>query len=492
MKKVVIVGSGAAGLISAAFMHRFWDDNVQIKLIYDKNNKNIAVGESTTPIIHKIIDLIGLDLKDIFDIGTTVKLGVNFKDWILDSEYFHGFREVDAQPEGFFANIRSDETSAIYSILNDCFNGGPAFSKPHTTLPSLNLNDYGHAFHIDTQKFLDLLFDFLQRKIEFIDDIVENVNVDGQNIVSIECKNNGIINGDFFVDASGFNCVLFKHLNPKWIDTSSALPLNRAIPQQVPNDMQDLPAYTLSQATKNGWIWRIPIGDRFGTGYLYSSKFTSDEEAREEYNSWLVDNFDIKLHTDRIIKYNPGYYYDNCIGNCLAVGLSAGFVEPLESTSIHLIADQIYHLLVFDSNLNNLPKTIKHINQLNRETYEEIVNFLCLHYAGNRTDSKFWEYMTNNKIEWVKDFEEKCAREFLDASVFDNKRNTVWAMNSYVQVAHGLNLFNKDSIREFLEIKPNGQAILDYAEEIYDYEEKWKNDRDKFWVSHERVLEQNK
>ena len=104
-------------------MHRFWDDNVQIKLIYDKNNKNIAVGESTTPIIHKIIDLIGLDLKDIFDIGTTVKLGVNFKDWILDSEYFHGFREVDAQPEGFFANIRSDETSAIYSILNDCFNG---------------------------------------------------------------------------------------------------------------------------------------------------------------------------------------------------------------------------------------------------------------------------------------------------------------------------------------------------------------------------------
>ena len=135
---------------------------------------------------------------------------------------------------------------------------------------------------------------------------------------------------------------------------SKYLPIDRAIPQQIPYDFKDeLPSYTLAEATDNGWIWRIPIGDRYGTGYLYSSKFTSDEEAREKYNDWLVENFDTELTSDRIIKYRPGYYEDYWMGNCLAVGLSSGFVEPLESTGIHIIIKQMQEFITYNSNLKN-------------------------------------------------------------------------------------------------------------------------------------------
>ena len=216
MKKIVIVGGGTAGLLTAGLMHKFWDDNVQITLIFDHKNASIGVGESTTPIIHKIIDLLGLDELDLIEkLGTTAKLGVNFKDWIPGTEYFHGFIEVDGRRDSTnFIEIREDETSAIYSIMNDEFNGGPHFNKAVNNVPHEDFNKYAHALHIDTQKFADLFLKDLQGKIEIIDDVVERVRVNPEcnEISHIECKKSVIVNADFFVDCTGFACVLFKHL----------------------------------------------------------------------------------------------------------------------------------------------------------------------------------------------------------------------------------------------------------------------------------------
>ena len=175
---------------------------------------------------------------------------------------------------------------------------------------------------------------------------------------------------------------------------SKYLPIDRAIPQQIPFDFYDeLPSYTLAEATDNGWIWRIPIGNRYGTGYLYSSKFTSDEEAREKYNDWLVENFKTKLTSDRIIRYKPGYYEDYWMGNCLAVGLSSGFVEPLESTGIHIVIKQVQEFINYNYNLKNLNFNRKSANLINRDIYADVVNFVALHYNTNRTDSEFWKYV---------------------------------------------------------------------------------------------------
>ena len=174
----------------------------------------------------------------------------------------------------------------------------------------------------------------------------------------------------------------------------------------------------------------------------------------------------------------------------MTVGLSSGFIEPLEATGIMIISKQIYNFLVFNSALNNLNHTRKYVNRLNRNLYDEIVRFNAMHYCTDRTDSDFWKYMSNNKHEWVEDLQEKCKYEFLDNSIFNNLQNSVWSYDSYIQVLYGLCMFNKDAIIDYLRQKPNGQQILDYSERIYELEKTRNMDnRDHSWVSHKGVIE---
>ena len=215
MKKIVIVGAGTAGLICAGIVNRFWEDDVQVKVIYNSQSKNIAVGESTTPIVHQALDIFQLRTEDLVNrSNTTVKLGVNFKDWIPGEEYFHGLLETRLLD--FNQLVRNDDSSSIHCLLNDIKIKTSNYYQATTTIPGDEFYEYSHSLHIDTQELSKLLFEKLELEdnVEFIDDIVENVNVDGENIASIECKKSGNIDADLFIDASGFNCVLFKHLNP--------------------------------------------------------------------------------------------------------------------------------------------------------------------------------------------------------------------------------------------------------------------------------------
>ena len=489
MKKVVIVGSGTAGLISAAMIKTYWGDRVDVSLYHDASKGTISVGESTTPYIHAFLSFFGIPENEIIrELDVTVKLGIDFKNWIPNQSYFHGFGAISL--EG-----RRDDSPSTYSILNDDFNGGFLYNEPTDTVPETLFNDFSHALHIDTKQFIDFLTKKLEGKINLVDDLVEDVVVENGNISRIVCKNSGVVEGDLFIDASGFNRILFQHLDPKWNDMSRYLPIDRAIPQQVPYEFDGkLPSYTVSEATENGWIWKIPIGDRYGTGYLYSSKFTSDEDAREKYNQWLIDNFNTQLETDRIIKYKPGYYEDYWIGNCLAVGLSSGFVEPLESTGIHLIIKQMYDLIFFNSNLENLSFNRKSANLINRELYIDIINFVALHYCTNRNDSEFWRHMTSNKLEWVQDLEEKCKHEFLDITIFrNNPTRSLWTLDSYIAVTHGLNMLSKDAIKKHLESKVDGNQffyggdqILDVTKQLHQYSIDKKNELK--YMSHSKAL----
>jgi len=492
MKKFVIVGSGSAGLIAAGMIKKYWEEKIDITVIHDKSQGSIAVGESTTPFIHAFLTFFGISERDLIrDLDVTLKLGINFKNWIPNTEYFHGFGQVN--------NLgKQEDSSATYSILNDVYNGGSLHNEPRNKVPSNIFDNFSHALHIDTRQFTDYIYEKLNGSVKFIDDVVTRVrvNVECTKIESIECKYNGVFDADYFIDASGFNTILFKHLNPKWNDMSKYLPIDRAIPQQVPYDFKsELPSYTLAEATDNGWIWKIPIGDRYGTGYLYSSKFISDEEAREKYNDWLVENLNTKLTSDRIIKYRPGYYEDYWMGNCLAIGLSSGFVEPLESTGIHIIIKQIYDFIFFNSNLENLELNRKSANLINRDLYTDIINFVCLHYNTNRTDSEFWKYLTDNKLDWVKDVEEKCRREFLDVTLFgNNPQRSVWSLDDYVQVANGLNMLSKNGLKNHIDSKPSGKGlffggedILNNTKNLHECEESEKNNQ--VFVSHKEIID---
>jgi len=459
MKKFVVLGSGTAGLIAATMIKRRWGDKVQVSLYYDSRKKNIGVGESTTPTITYFLKgYLKVELDDFLkDTGSTIKLGINFKDWIPGTEYFHGFREIDFTPSHY--------PESLYSILTGVYDGGMNYSKATSTLPSHQFH-FLHALHIDTQAFSTYVQERIEKEIEIIDDVAEKVNVDGENIQSILFKNSGEVTADFYIDASGFNAVLLRELNPKWNDISHKLPIDKAIPQQVPYDFKEVPSHTLSEATDNGWIWQIPIGNRYGTGYLYSSKFTTDEEAREKYNQWLIDNLNTELQTDKIIQYKPGYYSEHWIGNCMAVGLSSGFVEPLEATGIHIIVQQLKDFIEYNPTLNNLKYNRMECNRRHSSLYEEIIEFVCLHYNTNRTDSDFWRYMTNNKTDWVKAFDQKCREEFLEETSI-RKGKEFWHVDSYIQVAQGLKMFNPESIQKFLDSLPNGQEIFENCRSRY-------------------------
>lgn len=477
-KKFIILGSGTAGLIAATMIKKRWGDKVNVSLYYDSNKKNIGVGESTTPIVTYFLnEYLKVEMSDFLkETGSTIKLGINFKNWIPGVEYFHGFPELD------FSNTHYPES--LYSILMGVYNGGMNYSKASSTLPSHHFR-YVHALHIDTQVFSNYLQDKLKNQIEIIDDIAEKINSDGKNIQSIVFKNGGEVSADFYIDASGFNALLLRELNPNWVDISKHLPIDRAIPQQVPVEFNEVPAYTLAEATENGWIWRIPIGSRYGTGYLYSSKFTSNEEARVKYNEWLKENLNTELQTDRIIEYNPGYYDKHWIGNCMSVGLSSGFIEPLESTGIHIIVQQLKDFIDYNPTLNNLSYNRMECNRRNLTLYQEIVDFVCLHYNTNRTDSDFWRYMTQNKSEWVESFDQKCREEFLEETSIERGKE-FWHVDSYIQVAQGLGMFNPESIRKFLESLPNGEYILENCRLRYQEVNRAKNQN--MNVPHRSVL----
>jgi tryptophan halogenase len=456
MKKFIIVGSGTSGLIAASMIKKTWGDKCQVSVIYNAKKKNIGVGESTTPIIHYFVEKYLLGLNDLLkNTNTTIKTGINFKNWIPDTEYFHGFPELDWHEDDQYR-------CAIYSLTNGCYNGGILHNTPSTTVPTVYYQKL-NALHIDTQELSNYIYDVIKNQVNFFDDIVEEVYSDGKNITGLKCKENGIIDADYYIDCSGFDAILLKELNPTWNDISNILPLNRAIPQQIPFDFSDgIPSYTLAEATKNGWIWRIPIGNRYGTGYVYSSKFTTDEEARKDFNNWLKENLNSELKTDKIIEYSPGYYSDYWIGNCLAVGLSSGFVEPLESTGIHIIIQQLKTFIEHNSSLKNLEYNKKQCNNLNKLLYEEIIEFITIHYYVDRKDSKFWDYMFNNRTDWIKTFSQKCKEEFLLGRNIEESK-VFWEVDSYIQVANGLRMFDNHSIKEFLDWQPDKDELIERA-----------------------------
>jgi len=483
MKKFVVVGAGTAGAISAAIIKKHWGNEVDVSVYYDKSKKIIGVGESTAPGILFFLKSLGLTTKEIIQElpMVTLKMGINFKNWIPDTSFFHGFAEVPK-----YLNC-----SSLYAILNDSYNGGVNSCNATNTVQDKPFDEWEElGLHIDTQEFSDYVFKKMEGEITLVDDIVTEVNVDDKSntIKNIICKNSGIVEADYFIDASGFESIIFKHLNPKWNDIKEYLPLDKALSQEIDNKNNEIPSHTLAEATDNGWIWAIPVADKIRTGYLYSSKFLSDEEARKKYNDWLIKNHNVNLKNDKTIKFRSGYYENSFIGNCMAVGLASGFVEPLEALASQMILNQLSSFTNYSSSLNNLDFDRERINDENRHFIDANIKFVALHYVTNRTDSEFWKYMNNHKMKWVEEFEKLCKDEFIDIPA-ENKILKLWLTDSYIQIADGLKLFDKESIENFVnsKSKERRQEILCESKRHYDKGLELKNQL-KF-ISHKQLLD---
>ena len=485
--KIVIVGGGTSGLVTAAIMQNYWGDSVNISLIYDPDNQSIGVGEGTTPsFIDVFNDTLGYTTEDaIRELDATIKLGVLFKNWIPNEEYYHGFGQVTCDSSEQQNDDLSDNYSAFHSLLNNTYNGGVNWNKANTLIPN-KLTGYHYAFHITTDKLCNFLFDYLKDRVTLIPDVISRVTSDGKNIQSVTGKNTGNYHADLFVDASGFKSILLNELNPEWVDLSQHLPIDSAIPQLVNNNTGKIPTYTLSEATQNGWIWQIPTQERFGTGYLYSSKFTSDDEAKEDYNRWLNDNHGVQLESDRIIKWKTGHWKEAWIGNCVAVGLSGGFIEPLEALTHQYLTFMVETFVSINSTLKNLDYNRDRFNMVQNRIFFDYSQFLNLHYCTNRDDSPFWKHMTNNKTKWVRTMEQKCKHEFLDLFRNDDMLD-YWGHDNYIQVMNGIHMFNKDAIKDYALSRKNSEQLFKDAKEQHEFIENSKKQFE--YVDHKQFLE---
>jgi len=398
--KIIILGGGTAGWMTAAALVKMLPANkYSITLVESEQIGTVGVGEATIPHIRQFNALLGIDENDfIRATNATYKLAICFESWgKLGDRYFHPFGSFGHDISGIefqhywlklreknMATAISEYSLACVAAMNH------KFDYPLIEDESL-LSTYTYAFHIDAGLYARYLRGYSETRgvVRCEGKVVEvQTNPVSDFIESIKMDSGDVIHGDFFIDCSGFASVLIeKTLKTGFEDWSQWLPCNSAI--AIPSENISAPVpYTRATAREAGWQWCIPLQHRSGNGYVYSSNFISDDEAL----AGLLKNLDGKpVGEPNFLKFIAGRRKKSWNKNCVAIGLSSGFLEPLESTSIYLVQMAILKLLEFIPGRTLDPILQNEFNRTMELEYCRIRDFLILHYyATTRTDSPFW------------------------------------------------------------------------------------------------------
>ncbi len=400
LSKIVVVGGGTSGWLAAAMLrHHLKRELCEIELVESEDLGTIGVGESTVPPFVGLIQRLGIDEKAfIRATNATYKLGIQFVGWQRRTDtYFHPFGVI-GKPIGThdfyqcWLKARAlGESSSLqdFSPCNVMAENGRFF--PPSRARNTPIGGANYALHVDANLVAQYLRRFSEeRGVKRIEGLVTEVRRRDDGFIDhLELADGTKVRGDFYIDCSGARALLIgKALGVESIDWSDYLPCDRAIAVRTENSGPLVP-YTRATAQKSGWMWRIPLQSRIGQGYVYSSRFCSDTEAR----STLLRNLDSTcLDEPRVIPFTTGHRRELWKHNCLSIGLASGFVEPLEATAIHLMARGIDFFLRYFPNRDCDPALIREYNRRMTADFEEVRDFIVLHYsATGRDDSPFWQ-----------------------------------------------------------------------------------------------------
>lgn len=401
VEKLVIVGGGTAGWITAAAFARLLGNSLTIELVESDAIGTVGVGEATIPQIIRLNTILGLDEHDfVRRTNGTFKLGIEFVDWgRKGTHYLHTFGDAGMTLAGVpfhqhwsrAAHAGHDRDLWHYSLHQlaaDQAKFGKLDRVGNTAMTGL-----AYAYHFDASLYAAYLRAYAENLgVTRTEGIVSKIARDGESgdITAITLAGEREIAGDFFIDCTGFRALLIgQELGVGYHDWSRWLPCNSA--QAVPSErLETLVPYTRATAKDAGWQWRIPLQHRTGNGHVYCSEFISDDEAAQA----LLEGLDTPALADpRTIRFTTGRREQFWSHNCAAIGLSSGFLEPLESTSIHLIQSHVSRLLQLFPATGEAQAERDEYNRRCAAEFEQIRDFLILHYHHTgREDSEFWRY----------------------------------------------------------------------------------------------------
>ncbi len=409
IRNIVIVGGGTAGWMAAAAFTRLLNTpDIKLQVIESDAIGTVGVGEATIPHILYFNRLLGLNEAEfVRTTHATFKLGIEFVSWgRVGQRYIHPFGPYGVNMEGLHFHhfwLRHSRSGGIQDI--DAYNlqvlaaRAGKFQRPDEKMQGSPLQTLSYAFHFDASLYAKFLREFsLARGATRIEGKITRVQQHPETgfVESVMLENGQAISGDLFIDCSGFRGLLIEQtLQSGYDDWGSYLPCDRAIARACQKVGDPIP-YTRATAKSSGWQWRIPLQSRTGNGHVYCSEFLPDEAALDSLNSDLDGE---PISEPNFLRFRAGIRKKPWNKNVVALGLASGFLEPLESTSIHLIQSAIARLMTnFPDKTFNQPD-IDYYNRRTRLEYEYIRDFIVLHYkATERDDSPFWNYCRTMEI----------------------------------------------------------------------------------------------
>ncbi len=401
---ITIVGGGTAGWLAAVFLRSKIAKKIKVTLIESPNVPTVGVGEATVPNMPSTLRELGIDDRDFFKrCNASIKMGVMFRNWNVDHRgafvsYMNPFTTpptIDGMEAGYFFHAYSAgkrDFIQSFSPLMDLYEAGKcplSFGGKDDPMPRV-----GYAYHLDAGKFAGMLAEIgTERGVHHILDDVQDVVLDERgHVASLDLVERGRHAVEFVIDCTGFQGLISqKALGEPFENYSDYLANDRALALQIPHsDPMRLPAATSSTALGAGWSWSVPLFNRVGTGYVFSSAHRSDDAARDEFLQHLGATAP-KGAEPRVIPMRVGRTRRAWVKNCVSLGLSGGFIEPLESTAIHMIDMGLRWLLLYFPSQDFDDATRDRYNKTVGSMYDEVRDFICLHYRlGNRTDDPYW------------------------------------------------------------------------------------------------------
>lgn len=392
--KIVIIGGGTAGWSCSAALSK--NKNLDITIIDPLELSSIGVGESTLPIIrqfHKTFSLFDNE-EWLKRVNGTLKYTLEFKSFLknVDSKWLHPL-SVNKEYEQFISlqNIHLNNID----LCNNFFYSQKLKNSQYQDIS--NYNQKIGAFHIDAELYMKELKNIsLKREVRYINDVVKTVIQEEEITKELILENGLIIKGDLFIDCTGFKNILFKNLKHEFESFSNRLFCDKAIAIKLDynNEKKQKSNATIAKALNNGWVWQVPLNNKIGFGYVFSSKHTNRENAQNEFIKYLKESFNYDINTSvlNFIEYRAGVHKRTWIGNNIAIGLSSFFIEPLEATGIALFQVQIMELAkILDTNPIFFKNYKKKYNQTIYQHILSVKDFIEMHYIrSNRKDTKFW------------------------------------------------------------------------------------------------------